>query len=66
LVIESLAPAFREITQFLNCQITQLFDLLVRLVFPAARTKLAELQTIGGRFLVLGGGIVLLFANRTL
>jgi hypothetical protein len=50
----------------LSNQITQLFDLLVRLVLAAARTKLAELQTIRGRFLILGGGVVLLFADRTL
>jgi len=41
---------------------TSLLDLSVRLVLPAARAELLELETLCGRLLVLGVGVVPLLA----
>jgi len=41
---------------------TSLLDLAVRLVLTAPRAELLELETLGGRLLVLGIGVVPLLA----
>ena len=43
-----------------------LFRFLVRLVLAAAVTELLELETAGGRLLVLGGGVVPFLADGAL